>query len=545
MANDNWMLKAVLSAVDRMSPTLKAVSQQARSTRKYLSDVGTSAGKLGTQFGLPVAAVTGLLAGFSVAAIKKAVVGFTEMSEEVKRGALQAGMSTDQYQRMKYVAEQAGVSVEALGAATGMLNRKIGDAATGKNKATLGLFQRLGIQVRDANGQLRSGVDLLPALAEAFKRNENPVIRARMGMALFGKQWQQVIPLLAEGGDEIQHNLERFGMLKGVISQEDLNSGKKLGDLFKDVSIILKGFQGAIARELVPVLTPLIEDFVRWGAANKKLIGVEVKRMVQDFARFVREVDWAKVVQGVMTLVGGLAQLLTFLAANKVLLIGLVALLNASTILAVVELGMAVGRLAVFLAGPLSTALTAVWALIVANPIGAAIVAIVALAAIIYTNWDGIVEYVSQSWDRIKAVFDQGFFSGLIQLWLEQWQMLGNAILGIVKSVIPSFLLPDAIKNFKLTFATERAAAATASTQPMTQAAGQAQTAGPNAAPLMSNPQGRPSLVNGPQGRVDGQVKIDINGLPPGSRVEQVAGGGTMPLNLDAGYSTFSLGMAM
>lgn len=518
MANDNWMLKAVLSAVDRMSPTLKAVANQAKTTRKYLGDVGTSAAKLGTSFGLPVAALSGILGGFSVAAIKSAVVSFTELSEEIIKGSLKAGMTTAEWQKMSYVGMQAGVSAEALGMSVGMLNRKIGDAASGKNKATAGLFKQLGINVRDANGQLRSGVELLPQLADAFSRNTNPVVRARMGMALFGKQWQEIAPLLAEGGEGIEKSLQRFGMLKGVISEGDLRAGKEMGDLFNDLGIVLKGFQGAIARELVPVLTPMIEQFVQWGAANKKLIGQQVKTVVQDFVKFIKEVDWLKVAQGAMSVASAIGKMLVFFAENKVALIALVALLNVSTIQSVVALGGSILRLATYLAGPLMTALRFVWALFAANPIGLVIVAIAALAGVIYANWDNIVSYVSGAWERIKSVFDVGFFSGMFQIWLEGWQAFGNAILGIIKTVIPDFLLPDSFKNFNFSFASDRAAGLTG---------------------------GGPSLVNGGAGRVDGSVKVDFSNLPPGARVEQVSSGGNMPLNIMAGYNSDALGLGM
>ncbi|WP_045739331.1 hypothetical protein [Xanthomonas sp. MUS 060] len=52
----------------------------------------------------------------------------------------------------------------------------------------------------------------------------------------------------------------------------------------------------------------------------------------------------------------------------------------------------------------------------------------------------------------------------------------------------------------------------------------------------------RPSLLGKAAGgtKVEGQVNIKIDGLPAGSRVEQVRGG-TMPINVDAGYSTHAL----
>ena len=42
--------------------------------------------------------------------------------------------------------------------------------------------------------------------------------------------------------------------------------------------------------------------------------------------------------------------------------------------------------------------------------------------------------------------------------------------------------------------------------------------------------------------KVEGQVNIKIDGLPPGARVEQ-AQSGSMSLHIDAGYSANALGM--
>ena len=74
---DNWQLKAVLSAVDNMSPVLKNIGNVAKTARKYLSDVGGAAGNLSGKIGMPMAAISGILSGFSLVAVKNAVVGFT------------------------------------------------------------------------------------------------------------------------------------------------------------------------------------------------------------------------------------------------------------------------------------------------------------------------------------------------------------------------------------------------------------------------------------------------------------------------------------
>lgn len=514
---DNWQLKAVLSAVDKMSPVLKGVGVAAKSTRKYLSDVASSANALTSKIGLPLSALSGILGGFSAMAIQKAVVGYTDVGEAIYKGSLRAGMSVEEWQRMKYVAEQSGVAIESLEGASAKLNKQIGDAAAGKNKGLSSLLKHLRIDTRDANGQLRSSIDMLPQLADAFARNKNPVVQARMGMALFGKSWQEMMPLLMEGSAGIEANLERFKRLKGVLSLDDVKGAKELGDKFKDLEMVTKGFQNTIAKELVPVLGPLVEDIVQWGVANKKLISLRVKEVVKDMVAWAKGVDWAKVAQGAQGLASGIGTLVGWLGGAKNALIALVVFMNAGAIMAMFQMGGAVLRLVGFLGGPLLGVLRAVWALMMANPISLLIAAVVGLGVIIYQNWDNIVGYISSAWDRIKAVFDVGFFSGIIQVWLEAWQGMANGILGIIKTILPDSLMPEAMKNFQFSFASDRAS----------------NLAGG----------GRPSLVNAGQVKASGQIEVSFKDAPPGMRVEQAKAAGDVPINTNVGYRSFAMGM--
>ena len=250
--SDNWQLKAVLSAVDRMSPVLKGVNLHAKTTRKYLSDIGSAANSLTSKVGLPLTALSGIVGGFSGVAIKNAVVGFASMSDEAYKMSLRTGMSVEQWQRMKYVADQAAVPVESLGMGMGRLNKLIGDSVSGKNKNLASLFKHLRVSTRDANGELRSAVDMLPQLSDAFVRNKNPVVQARMGMALFGKGWQEMIPLLMQGSEGIEESEKRMKRFKGVMSKDDVNGGRELSRMFKDLDLVMKGFQSTIAKEARP-----------------------------------------------------------------------------------------------------------------------------------------------------------------------------------------------------------------------------------------------------------------------------------------------------
>ncbi|HLO63155.1 MAG TPA: hypothetical protein VK165_09355, partial [Azonexus sp.] len=381
--SDNWQLKAVLSAVDRMSPVLKSVGNVAKTTRKYLSDVASSANALTSKIGLPLSALSGVLGGFSLVAIKNAVVGFTEMGEAAYKGALRSGMAVEEWQRMKYVSDQAGVPIETLQTSMAKLNKQIGDAAAGKNKDLAGLMKKLGVSTRDANGQLRAGIDILPQLADAFVRNKNPVVQARMGMALFGKSWQEMVPLLMEGADGINQSLDRFKRLKGVMSLDDIKGAKELGDKFKDLDFVTKGFQNTIAKELVPVLGPLVDDIVMWASANRKVVSAGVKEFVRDLVTGIKSVDWSGIVQGAKDFFGSLKNVVDMVGGTKNALIGLVIVMNLQTIAAFVglvgsvwRLGAALGSLALSALAPIAPLQLLQAEMLAANMKGAALVGV-------------------------------------------------------------------------------------------------------------------------------------------------------------------------
>lgn len=379
--SDNWQLKAVLSAVDKMSPVLKQVGTVAKGTRKYLSDVASSAGALTGKIGLPLTMLSGILGGFSLGAIKNAVVGFTEMGEAAYKGSLRSGMIVEEWQKMKYVADQAGVPIEALEGSMAKLNAQTAKAAAGQNKNLSGLYARLGISVRDSNGQIRSAVDLLPQLADAFQKNKNPAVQARMGVTLFGKSWAEMAPLLMEGSEGINNSLERFKRLKGVMSFDDIKGAKELGDKFKDLSFVTKGFQNTIAKELVPVLGPLVDDIVMWAAANRKVVSAGVKEFVRDLVEGIKAVDWSGIINGTREFFKSLKDVVDMVGGTKNALIILAVVMNLQTIAAAIGLAASIGRLGLFLVGLAGQALAPVAPLqllqaelVAANMKGAALV---------------------------------------------------------------------------------------------------------------------------------------------------------------------------
>lgn len=506
-----WQLKAVLSAnAESMLKTLKAVNKATKTTRKYLADVASSAGNLVGQIGLPLALAGGAISALSIGGLKTAVQNFAALGDEIVKGAKRVGLSTAEFQRWKYVAGQSGVSAEGLQSSMGRLNRAIAQAAAGKNKDLAALFKRAGISLRDTNGKLRDAGALLPEIAELFKRNGNAAVQARMGTAIFSKGYQELMPLLNGGAEEITALTARYKMLNIEVSEESAKAAEAFGDKMDDLHQVLGSVGNTIAARLIPVLSPMIEKFIQWAIANRDLIATKVAKFVEELAISLSNIDWAGVVRGAQSFINSAKWLIDAVGGAKVALVGLVLFMNASAIGATFQLIGALGRLAIFLSGPLIAAMKVVWLVMAACPVLMIMTAIALAAVVIYKNWDAIVAYLGGAWERIKSVFQIDFFKSFSQMVLEVWQGMANGILGIVKTILPDSLIPKAMKDFEFTFATDRANSIAE--------------------------RGSTTLWDAQRVQASGEIKVSFDNAPQGMRVEQTRLGGNVPVETEVGY---------
>lgn len=342
---DTYQLKAIISAVDRVSPVLKQLNAMTASTRKHLSDLGRATRNLAGQVGLPVAAIAGLGAATAMEGIRRSISGFAALGDEVVKTSQRLGISTDEYQRIKYIAGQSGVSVEGLSTSMGKLNKNLGEAAAGKNANLAALLARAGISIRGANGEIRNATDLLPQLATLFERNKNAAVQARMGNALFGKSWAELAPLLQGGAAGVAELNERYKRLGLTMDRDALKAGEAFGDQLEDLKLVMGSLGMAIGAKLVGPLTPMLERLTMWAAANRDIIATKISTFVLDLATSLEKMDWEKFRVSVTETVKGFADFIEKIGGVTNALIGLALWMNRELIKAMVGLSAAVATL--------------------------------------------------------------------------------------------------------------------------------------------------------------------------------------------------------
>lgn len=177
-------------------------------------------------------AIVGMVGAIGVGVFTTAIRDGLEYASALGEVAQQLGVTTDSLQEYRYAATQVGLSTEEMDAALARLTRTIG--------ATPEKLTRLGIAVRDANGNMRDAGDILPDLAEALQALDSPAQRAAVLVDLFGRSGQKLAPLLAEGAAGVNGLRDAAHRLGIVLSSDQIQSADDAADKLSAVQTVLQ-----------------------------------------------------------------------------------------------------------------------------------------------------------------------------------------------------------------------------------------------------------------------------------------------------------------
>lgn len=395
--------RAIITVLDRATAPLRAIRDRidtlGRSTG--LNAIGRAAGTatlrvrdLGQQLTSLALPLGVLSAAGGIAALTSTVQGSVAAARQMGDVWAQLGATTDRQRgaidALRYSVQQAGGTAEEASGALVRLRDVLAAARRGEDDQAAGLFRHLGIALRDRNGP-RQAIDVLPQLARAFERVENPVGRARMAMVAFGN----ASPAMIRGIAELAQNAQRLGNLGLVApSPQEVKNLESLGRASTDVGLALGSLRDAIGAQLAPVLTPLVEDFSKWVASNREIVALNVAEAVRGIAEALKQINWEEFWKGAGQAARSMKGLYDSLGGSRTAGVALAAVLAGPLVAGIAGVTTALGALAVAIA---------------VNPIGAAIVAgaaaIAGAAALIYRNWSGITGFFGRIWTRIRDGF--------------------------------------------------------------------------------------------------------------------------------------------
>lgn len=203
---------------------LKQAEQAAAGFNATAERISTSAGKISQSIGnmadktrgLSMAA-TGAIAGLAGIAVKAA-----KDADDLNTLAKQTGLSTKELQKMQYASDLIDVDTDTI--VSGI--RKLKKNLDGQEKT----WKKLGVNVKNANGEYRDITDIFYDTVAALGNIENETERDTLAMDLFGKSADELAGIIDDGGAALKQlgaEAENMGV---IISQDDLDKANELND---------------------------------------------------------------------------------------------------------------------------------------------------------------------------------------------------------------------------------------------------------------------------------------------------------------------------
>lgn len=259
----------------------RGMDRAARTADKRMKEIERRVKAAGVVMG------TALAAGATAAAnqLRIAIDNMDDMSKAAQRVSL----PTEQFSALVYAGKLADVEVNTLVTSLGRLTKAQADAerSTSEQART---FDALGIATKDAEGKLRSSLDVLYDFADAFKRQEGSPEIVAAGIKIFGRSFQSLIPLIKDGSQGLRDAADEAAAFGQVISTETGRDAEAFNDNLSRMGMLVSGLANAVAAELLPDLRRLTDEWVQ--SANE---GDKLTSTAKDIADAIRAVvEWMR-----------------------------------------------------------------------------------------------------------------------------------------------------------------------------------------------------------------------------------------------------------
>jgi phage-related protein len=232
-----------------------------RSAGKTLHGVAGEAEKTGSNLKRNVAAGAAA-AGVALAAFGKISVDkFKEVGSETMGLMRIMGGTAEESSRLRFAAQQSGVTYETLSKSTGKFEKALG-AATASGKSNAAMVKTLGFNFRDASGHILPMTALLPKLADKFEHMPGGAEKTALAMKLFGKSGADMLPFLNKGSAGIaslEHESDKFG---NTLTGKNLAALKASKASQREWNASLDGLKIQIGAQILPIMNTLV-GFIR------------------------------------------------------------------------------------------------------------------------------------------------------------------------------------------------------------------------------------------------------------------------------------------
>lgn len=292
--------RAIKREVAETETNLRSLGKQADAANKKLSNVPETMNKIADKAKTAAQKTRGisLAAAGALTALGASVLNTVRNADDINTTAKRSGISTDRIQEYRYAADLIDVSVDAIISANSKLK---------KNMASGGAaFDKLGVKVTDANGNLRDSSEVFDEVVLALSKIQNETERDTVAMEIFGKGADELAGLIDDGGASFRELAKEAHEAGAVLSQDSLNALNKTNDALDKLKAKGTAALGQVAEKLIN--NPKFDAFLdKTTAFLDEFVGAIAEMPLEKIETLVGILAGTAAISPLATLIGNVA----------------------------------------------------------------------------------------------------------------------------------------------------------------------------------------------------------------------------------------------
>lgn len=215
------------------------------------------------------------------AALENNLLRPLQQADDITKLARASGVAVRELSELRLAAELSGAGIGELAQSATFLGRRMAEAASGTGIAR-GIFKALDVEVKNADGTLRSTVSVLEEVADRFKELPDGPEKTAAAMAVFSRGGSGFINFLNLGSRGIR-DLREEAVRAGIAFDERFGAAaEQVNDDIRRVQLQGEALRLTIASAMLPSIQGAATATLEWAQANRDVIGANVQEWVNN-----------------------------------------------------------------------------------------------------------------------------------------------------------------------------------------------------------------------------------------------------------------------
>lgn len=210
-----------------------------------------------------LATLQNAFAALGIGIATRAMWGFVDSTVTAAAGvndmAQRLGVTTDQFQELQGVAQLGGADVSAVATAFSTLSRNALDFATDGGGEAAEAFGKLGLQVKDSNGNLRPAIELFYEAGDAIVGLDNATEQQALAQKLLGRSARELLPVFNDLASMTAEQRAEVRALSIVYGEDFIQAAAEADDQMLITSKVIEGLKAKFIGGLLPAITATAE----------------------------------------------------------------------------------------------------------------------------------------------------------------------------------------------------------------------------------------------------------------------------------------------